>query len=87
MSRLDNQETWKNTHRDRWFAEGFRTARQRAVDIVLAVAENEDWRPEQARMAGAKPGRSVRILKRAANFVRSMSRPKRPDAADVEEPE
>lgn len=84
MSRLDNQEAWKNAHRDRWFAEGFKAARQRAVDIVLAVAESEDWRPEDARMAGAKPGRIVRMLKRAAEHIRNMSRMKRPAASEVD---
>ncbi|MBB4858280.1 hypothetical protein HNO88_001599 [Novosphingobium chloroacetimidivorans] len=74
-ARLDR---WVQSQRERWFAEGFKAAREQAAKVILVVAESEDWRPEDARMAGVKAGRAVRMLHRAANHVRNMPRQKLP---------
>jgi hypothetical protein len=74
---------WYRSEGARLFAEGFKAGREQAAAIVQAVAANEDWRPEDARVAGVKPGRIVRILKRTGEHIRNMPRPKRSDL-DVE---
>jgi hypothetical protein len=84
MSKREPHEAWKRAHRDMWFAEGFKAARDLGVSIVNAMAENEDWRPEEARIAGVKPSRLVRLLRRAGHNLRNMSRPARPFHQDVE---
>ncbi|MBB4857176.1 hypothetical protein HNO88_000483 [Novosphingobium chloroacetimidivorans] len=74
--RGESLEHWKQCQRERWFSEGFKAAREQAAKVILVIAENEDWRPEDARIAGLKAGRVVRMLKRAAEHVRNMPRTK-----------